>query len=259
MKNKGPKIIIIVLVITIIISACPILMREPIFMDSQQIRFPDVLFNSYGNRGSYEFNPETILESLKRGNEDVFTPIAEASREHIYSTSFPWKQSDYLMIADALHQFVWKETVEDWSLHDMVLYGDCQYNPIGFDIIKISYYKVTGLQQYSAHMIGIYPLSGEGEWGGGEKFPRSLFSRWNYIDLEKLKVTSEGALQIAEDNGGMLARLAANNQCSIQFSLSSYPYPRWRVTYYSNRSPRQIFEMTIDAYTNKYEILSTYQ
>ncbi|MCI0552597.1 MAG: hypothetical protein L0287_16725, partial [Anaerolineae bacterium] len=80
-------------------------------------------------------------------------------------------------------------------------------------------YKITGLQEFSAHMIGIYPMAGEGEWGGGWKYPYSVFGKWKYFDLARLTVHLEDALQIAEDNGGRLARLSVNNLCRINLSL----------------------------------------
>jgi len=254
MKNKWFKIIISILSLFIMILACPVLMRDPIFMDSHERKDPGVFFSSYGDTGAYKFDSETILDSLKRGDTNVFALTNESLGTHIYKTPFVWKQNDYLLITNALHQFVWKETVNDWSLHDMSFFGECG-DHIGFDVVKISYAKLTGLQEYSVHMIGIYPRAGEGEWGGNVKFSRSLFDKWYYIDLEKLKVALEDALQIAEDNGGEQARLSVNNLCTVDLSLSPYPYPQWNISY--SLVPTRIFEININAYTAEYEILNS--
>ena len=137
----------------------------------------------------------------------------------------------------------------------MSFFGECG-DQIGFDIVRISYAKPIRLQEYSFHMIGVYPRAGEVEWGGSE-FPRSLFDRWHYIDLEKLTIALEDALQLAEVNGGAEKRLSVNNHCTVAVSLSPYPTPQWNISY--SLVPTRIFEMKINAYTGKYEIFNSKQ
>jgi len=250
--RKMSRIVLMVLALGAIMFACRILIRDELFMDSQERRYPDVFFSSYSNHGSYRFEPDTILSSVIQGEVDVFTITDVALAEPIYHPPFQWKQSDYLMVANALHQFVWKETLDEWDLHDIALDGECKSIP-NFNIFNVSYYKITGLQEYSAHMIGIYPLAGEGEWGGGGRFPRSIFRKWDYINLAKL-VRVEDVLRIAEENGGELARFSVKNRCRIHIGLGPYPYPAWRVSYDLSGSASEIFRIEIDAYTGEYEL-----
>lgn len=250
--KKMLRIILMGLTLGTAIFVLHTLLRDEILMDAQQQRYPDVFFSSYLDNGSYKFEPDTILPTLRLGQEEVFTMIDTIRAEPIYEPQVQWTQSDYLMVSNALHQFVWKETLDDWDLHDMVLDGECLSIP-QFDIFKVSYYRIDGLQEYSAHIIGIYPLAGEGEWGGEDGFPRSIFRKWEYINLEKL-ITSEEALAIAEENGGELARLSIKNRCRVHMTLGPYPYPSWNVSYSLSGGTSRIFEIDIDAYTGKFTI-----
>jgi len=51
----------------------------------------------------------------KNGEKNVFTPVMATPEvdEKLYSEPFPWKQSDYLNIANVLHQYVWNETLDE--------------------------------------------------------------------------------------------------------------------------------------------------
>jgi hypothetical protein len=245
--KKILRVVLIFLALGVTVLAVRILLRDEILMDAQQRRYPDVFFSSYSDHGSYEFEPSTILSAVQNGEGNAFMATEAVLAESIYEPPAPWIQSDYLTVANAVHQFVWKETLDDWDLNDMMLDGECNSIP-NFDLFRVSYYKITGLQEYSTHMIGIYTLAGEGEWGGDDKFPRSIFSRWKYIDLAKL-VKIEDALGIAEESGGELARSSVKNRCRIHMVLGPYPYPRWSVSYSLSGGTSRIFEIEIDAYT----------
>ncbi|MBM3123442.1 MAG: hypothetical protein FJZ87_00045 [Chloroflexi bacterium] len=250
--NKRLKILIPIFLL-IAIPVCPLILRDPILKDRQEVRYPDVLFSSFSNSGTIKFDSRTILDSLRQENKNVFSPIDESSGPHTYEAPFVWKQADYFLIAKALHQHIWEESLDDWSLHSMSFYGECS-DEIGFDIVVITYYKLTSLQKYSVHQIGIYPRVGEGEWGEGNGYDRSLFLKWANIDLEKLLLTTEDVLQLAEDNGGSKARISVGNQCRINLSLGPYPYPGWSVSY--ELPPTRIFEIEINAYSDDYKILN---
>jgi hypothetical protein len=252
-SNRAYKLWILIGIVTIIVASI-VVMRDPIFMDSQEISYPDVLLSGYPDTGSYKFDSETILEALDRGDLDVFVPSSTPLAHPIPSS---WKQTDYLTIANALHRYVWKETLEDLTLHDLMFYGDCQSDPIKFDVINFTYYKTIPILQYTARMIVIYPLNGEVAWGGGANYPRSIFEKWKGINLQMLKITADDALQIAEDNGGREAHLSINNGCRVHISLSSNDQ-YWHVTYSDERA-YNIFEIIIDAYTGEHKILNSNQ
>ena len=223
---------------------------DPIWAD-QVVRYPDVLLGDYIDTGTYTFNPETILEALKRGETDVFKLPSGTPEARPSAVALTWKQSDYLKIANALHQYVWKETLVDWRVYSMIFDGDCRYDPVGFDVVRMIYFKAIGMRQYTAHKIDLYPLSGRINWGGGTNYPRSLFNPWRAMDLKRYKVAADDALRLAEENGGRDARLAAKNACRIHLILGD---SGWTVDY-QGRSLQVLFEMTVSPYTGKHEIL----
>ena len=61
-------------------------------------------------KGIFHFTPETILDLLKSGMTDVFTPgskqVGESS-QIVADGLVEWIQGDYLMIAEVLNQKVW--------------------------------------------------------------------------------------------------------------------------------------------------------
>jgi hypothetical protein len=98
-------------------------------------------------------------------------------------------------------------------------------------------------------------LAKEVDWGkGNTRFPRPLFG-WKSIDIKRLKVTAEGALQVAEMNGGKDARLAVGNKCRISLLLpSNISNGDWDV-FYNTDGTRTIFQVIINPYSGKYRIL----
>jgi hypothetical protein len=241
-KKRLVKKILFIAMIAMIPFICTVAMNEPIFMDSQQYRYPDVLFSGYGDIGSYKFDPDTILTSLDKEDTDAFTLQLATSEVPIYSDPSSWKQSDYLKVANALQLFVSKESTDDWHLHSLSFYGECIHNPVRFDMARISFYKATGLQKYSARLIGIYLQTGE-------------FGGWKNLDLQKMKITVEKALEIAEETGGKQARITVNNECRIYALLGPYS-PGWLVTYssFKDLSIDEVFEISINPYTGEYNI-----
>jgi len=238
---------IIVLLFVLIIVAC-----NP-FMD-EVVEYP-VGLGSYLETGYYAITPETILASLDRGETKIFMPLLATPEANLFpSGSFPWRQQDYLKIANALSRFVWKDTLEDWKLYKMDFDKDCNDNPVGFDDAQITYFKTEG-EQYTTREVDIYPLSKEVDWGGGDThFPRPFFG-WKSIDLEKLQVSADDALQIAETNGGKQARLAVKNECKILVVVApNINHDSWDVGYYSGATT--LFEMLVDPYSGSYRIIS---
>lgn len=209
----------------------------------------------YLTKNYYSIDPVTIVESLDRGETDVFSPVI-ATPEHYDRLSinpFPWEQSDFLRIADALHKHTWKESLDGWKVYNLWLYGDCQYEPLGFDLFQITYFKQIDSETYTAREIDVYPLYGGVATGGGTNFPKPLFG-WKNLELQRFNITANDALRIAEQNGGMDARLSVENDCSISVGITANA-PVWWISYshFSNQVTG-IFEITIDPYTGKHKV-----
>lgn len=201
------------------------------------------------NIGYYKINPETILTSLDRGETNLFSPQIATSSAPMVKATISWRQSDYLLITNAVFQSVWKETFNSWSLLSMVFETTCHDNPDGFESGDIHFFKESDEENYTTREVIITPQHENISWGGNREFPR-LNSAWKSIDLIQLKITAEDALRIAEDNGGRSFRLDAKNKCNIGMILNMNAYDDWNVGYqgYDGLSN---FLIQIDPYTGK--------
>lgn len=225
----------------------------------QRDRFPGRL--TYPSEGEYDIDPESILESLEQGKTDVFDPVISTPEFNAYlpTGSYPWNQSDYLMVVSALNQFVWKESLEEWRLYSLDFYRGCQDDPRGFDSGSFIYFKNSSSLDYSVRKYEVYPIGGmEGgvSWGAG-KFPRSLFG-WKSIDLARLELSADDVLQLAEEHGGKEVRQISTNACTIYVSLTPNgdnvgDNKDWVTTYYSDDG-YVLFKITVDPMNGRHTI-----
>ena len=78
---------------------------------------------------------------------DVFSPYLEqaegVSPNIVFEEPINWKPKNYLMIAEALNQNVWKDTLNDWEIYSMVFLTDCQENQSGFEQSHMIYFKAV--------------------------------------------------------------------------------------------------------------------
>lgn len=249
--NPGRKIFFVTILFGLVLLAYYIVRssQEP------AVQYP--MNSSYQDFGDFEIDPETILVAIEQGNTDVFRSVAV--KDVIPYTPFPtgfyaWSQSDYLKVSIALHQFVWREDLDNWHLYSMYFYSGCHDNPKGFDSGKMTYFKSSnGPFSYTTRLLDIYPVGYGVSWGGNANFPRPMRG-WKNIDLSRMKLTAEDALQIAEEHGGREFRQKVNNTCSVD--VFSNPNPNhdedWIVYYDSNGLSS--FEIHINPYTGAYII-----
>ena len=227
------------------------------FMD-QENQHPGGI-TDFNEERHYTFEPETILTSLAQNKGEIFQPVPGFAEENVFPPgSFAWSQQDYLKIASALNKNISSSgaVLEEWELYSMIFSRDCADNPIGFDDFRMTYFK-TAEEQYTVREMKISPLSKSADWGGNTYFRRPFLFGWKGIDLKKLKVTADDALQIAEVNGGKAARLAVNNKCYILEALSfNLDKNGWNILY-SDNNFNHLFQMSIDPYSDKYYELLT--
>jgi len=223
-------------------------------------------FSDYPESGFYEINPETLFDTLNREEANTFIPASSEIwyRDEPYYDSISWTQSDYLRIAIILSLRTWNEPLdlENWKVIFMYLIADCENNPNGFYSFSIVYYKPLGIvnfeRQYTSRLIDIIPWQGLIRWGNGAVFSTPISLGWDGVDLSQFKIAADGALRIAENNGGSDVRRNVGNDCSIALSMSQLnPLPHrenWLVDYY-----RPGFYMQVDPYNGNHKILGTSQ
>jgi len=253
MAHKSRKKILIVTCLSILLIVPTFILVALYFGNASGIRdYP--AWGTFIDMGEYAIDPETILASIDEGNRDVFAPVIATPGTNVHQTlgSSPWRQSDYLKIADVLFEFVWKETPDTWSFYGMQFLRACQGSYPGFDRGFIIYFKTinnNGKEEYTAREIDIFPTLSSVSWGGGGAYPIPILFGWQGVDPKKLAVTADDVLKLAEENGGSESRLKVNNACETDTTLGA---DGWTI-YYENGAST-IFSMDVDQYTGKYKI-----
>src|SRR5437016_1341185 len=123
--SAGYLIIFFMLIVTV--GAC-----QPV--GSQDRKYPSTI-GTFNVTGDFTINPTIILNSLNHGEANVFTPTIATPHDNIIlpSGSIQWTQSDYLKVANALSQFVWRESLDNWLIYYLRFKNTCQDNLTGFD------------------------------------------------------------------------------------------------------------------------------
>lgn len=202
----------------------------------------------------YTIDPNTILEALAQGTTDVFTPqvVTPEVETSVQSKPVQWSQSDYFRVAQALHEFVWSESLNEWNLDGMAFGMDCKDADYGPQYADLRYYKIDHTRERESrivHDIHIVPMEHSVWWTEIEYYPK--LANWGNLDQKQIKVSVNDALQIAEANGGREARLAVNNKCKFVAIIPIWEYNGWNLTYTGNT---QLFNINIDPVTGKYDV-----
>lgn len=165
-----------------------------------------------------------------------------------------WTQDDYFRIANALHKFVWGETLDGWQLNNMDFGLGCEEFGIGFQDGNFELFKIVESGERESRIqliINIRPRSKFVFITKNEYYPKLV--DWSSIDLGQNLLSAEDVLQIADNAGGQEKRLSVANACSISLWLSpdSASYEGWRVHYYRKDDGTTLFRIKIDPVTGE--------
>jgi len=229
-----------------------------VFLAQTQSRGTDFHEGALADRTVYTFNPYTILDSLGTENSDLFIPAPAEPDEGwplIASPgTFGWDERDYLRVANALHQRVWGEPLDNWKLiYAYYKISQCTDIVDNVDSVAISFYRrVNGLD--NVHGFWLQPLKGIATAGYGYNSDIG-----KAIDLDNMKVNNlNSALMISEGVGGKEVRtMLKDSDCYVSALFAPYVLHGyfnsfdwgWRIYYGHN------FGMEIDPYTAKYTII----
>lgn len=234
------------------LSSCEVLYRlEPEYWQEHTIAKSRA-------KGINSINPDTILESLNRGEEDVFFPSDGFLEVPPTATPFSskivhWSQADYFDIAQAYHEYVWGESWQDWNINLLLFTLNCGQANIGAQDLYISLYKIVSSLEGEYRLIrdiDFYPSVGFITWSEYAKSP--VREKWRSINEIRPEVPVETALKIAETNGGREARLAFGNKCTVDIFLR--PSPRgdyWDVIYSPDYADEDFISVFIDPSTGE--------
>lgn len=251
--------------IIIIIVICAVVLALGYVYDFDPFRSPNEyypgLLDNRNNVGNFKINPDTFLQAIRNNSTNIYLPDNRSIEEldftvpELYENLVQWSQNDYLEITKSLNKHVWHDNLDDWLLYRMIFGTRCQDNPSGFENGTLTYYKTifrNNQIRYTTRDMIASPKYMSIIWGGGTEYPHPLFG-WKNIDLNKIKITAEDALRIAEENGGQETRLSVQNKCDIHVILLRGNYDGWLV-YYNNRlGSTNGFEVRINYTTGKIE------
>ena len=206
---------------------------------------------------TFSIESKTILETASF-EKNVFVPISNDSPRTQATTFVQWNQSDYLSLAEALHSVAWKETLDSWNLSEMFFRMECKDISIGPQFGQINYLKTVKTKDKEAILVRVMEIEPEINQAYTAEIDYYSTQR-SWLDISKVKVSAEQALQIAESNGGSKLRQEMGNNCRIYQSISANKdeYSGWIISYSSYDKPELNRDFYIDAETGNYKTLST--
>jgi hypothetical protein len=222
---------------------------------SAQIMQPKETSRSLG-KDTYGIDVQTILQSLDRGDTEVFTP--QVATQEVISEIPPvqWSQKDYFQVAQALHEFVWQEPLDNWRLNRVFFRLSCEDAAFGPQFMALDMFKAAQFDEMDSRIeryLYIEPWLNQVKWSEVEYYP-AQFHRLA-LDPAQIRILAEDALEIAEGNGGREARLRAEKACDISGSITpGVREGNWWVSY-TGESWVTLFDIIIDAQTGDYEVI----
>lgn len=251
MTTNKPKVwlILLTLIAVLMMSSCYALSD-----DAKEIEKND-------EYRSYAINSMTILESLDRGDTNVFmlleaTPKASTSQP---TRRVSWHQADYFRVAKALHQQSSQESLGEQNLYSISFTMDCAEIEQGtFRDATFSYFKTitNGKEETRVeYSIVIKPSENLVRTYKSEFTPN--IKTKEPLNLTQNRISAEEALQIAEKNGGAEKRLSYKNNCEIYSRAPVSDANGWEVSYSNNRDGiwQTIFEIAIDSQGGTFKVL----
>lgn len=213
--------VIIVFAVVIICSISGVSWLYNLFVYEKQI-------DSY--ELSYSINSDTILDELRNGNTDVFT-IRENETSEVKYEYIEWEPEDYLLVAEAALEIAWREPADRWQIKDITYVWDCKNLTRGPQWAFIDYVKIVKIHERESKFLSyiyLYPLSDEVVVWKEEWYPK--IKKTITVDPNSLEITPDDALNIAEGAGGYETRELAENECTIDVSLTK-SMKSWMVYY----------------------------
>lgn len=207
---------------------------------------------------TYTIVPETLLQSLDRGETGLFTlktATPEAPREWCGECfgDHLWTQAEYFRAAQAAWQDGWSEPMDNLSLEMMFFVVTCSDAARGgFVHADFRSFKVIETGKADTRILGfttIDPGYREAKIWRGEIRP--AWQRYTPIDRAGFQVSAEDALKTAEANGGAGMRAIYRDDCEVRVSISTTTRHVWFVEYLHQKDEQwpTIYEVEVDPYT----------
>ncbi len=237
--SKTIVALILISIFSLIISSCGLSLDE--MEISERITEKD-----------YSFDPNTILGSIQSGNTDVFMPITSTPESYQQSNSkmVNWDQSDYVAVAEAIFNYIWHDIDKGWKLQVISLDVDCVAATNGPQKAFFNFFKIIKNEKnYSRFVRYVYIYPQNGVISVIEDKITPSISEQKFIEIDKMMITGDEAIRIAEQNGGLDIRSSEKDQCFIRSILSpNSKNTGWEVVY-KNFQIKVLLSLKINALT----------
>jgi hypothetical protein len=264
MKTKIIGLLIILF--CLITLSVYLIINSAAYLAWSEYKVPEYTVGGIDDETTYQFNPSTILPALENGEVDLFTLSANSlfqnSDANVIISDYGWEDEDFWEVANALHQFTWKQPLKNWLLYSATYYVARQLD--GPDIIYYAYYIffIRKDSQYIVHAITIDLISEEATIGSAIYHDES---KWRNFEINSLEVqTVNDAISIADMNTEIKTCEMFRDRCQIRawlspslyeydrlFSLPLYRYEwNWKLSYYDQLG-RNIFTIRVDPTTGE--------
>lgn len=208
-----------------------------------------------GLEESFAINSKNILGDLQKGKKDVFTQLPKGILPTSSIARVEWKQSDFLYIAQALHEHVWNDALDGWKIKYMRFNIKCVDISSSFQRLYITFFKSQESSKGSSRLTRTFYIQGDEnliEIDEVEYKPEIY--KWLSIDMANVKIPVDEALQIAEQNGGEQFRNETGNNCYINAVIDQRENEKWLISYSSGSGDQEkSFKIEINTLTGNYK------
>jgi len=196
-------------------------------------------------REDYNFNSVTILDSL---SQDIvsFNKIFERGMPELSgSLDVKWRVEDFFTVSQAIHTFVWGESLEEWKLNDVAFNFTCDLlggSPYPYKSF-LRYFRNEGDARYVSE-INIRSTDNRTWIEKTEYQPR--IREWSIIERDRI-ISVDDILNLADNRWGEEIRNEANNSCEVVISYSDNDtlqlgFPYWRIIYETYQEDGEVKE-----------------
>jgi hypothetical protein len=211
-------------------------------------------YQTGGLEESFAINSKNILGDLQKGKIDAFTQLPKGVLPTYSNARVEWKQSDFLYIAQALHEHVWNDTLDGWQIEYMRFNLKCVDISSSFQKLYITFFKSQESSKGSSRLTRTFYIQGDEnliEIDEVEYKPEIY--KWLSIDMANVKIPVGEALQIAEQNGGEQFRKETGNNCYINAVIDQHENEKWLISYSSGSEDQEkSFKVEINTLTGDY-------
>lgn len=166
-----------------------------------------------------------------------------------------WSQREFETIRLSFIEQVLRDAPERWEMAHMTFRLDCRDVGVGKQVGVFLMFRNSGDFLHKARVerhLGVFPQDRViTYWEVLEEVPE--LQPLTAIDMKRVKISADQALQIAERNGGSAKRGEVRDDCGIDVYMLGWQGNQWRVeyTYLLSAKRSETFRVIVDAETGK--------